>query len=37
MKNGGRIINVSSGMGQLEDMESGSIAYRLSKTALNAL
>jgi len=37
MKNGGRIINVSSGMGQLEDMESGSIAYRLSKTSLNAL
>ena len=37
MKNGGRIINVSSGMGQLEDMDSGSIAYRLSKTALNAL
>ena len=37
MLNGGRIINVSSGMGQLDDMESGSTAYRLSKTALNAL
>ena len=37
MKNGGRIINISSGMGQLHDMEGGSISYRLSKTALNAL
>ncbi len=37
MKSGGRIINISSGMGQLNDMESGSTAYRLSKTALNAL
>ena len=37
MLNGGRIINISSGMGQLDDMESGSTAYRLSKTALNAL
>ena len=37
MPNGGRIINISSGMGQLEDMESGFTAYRLSKTALNAL
>ena len=34
---GGRIINVSSGMGQLDDMESGFTAYRLSKTALNSL
>ena len=34
---GGRIINVSSGMGQLDDMEGGSLAYRLSKTSLNAL
>lgn len=37
MKNGGRIINISSGMGQLHDMKGGSISYRLSKTALNAL
>ena len=33
----GRIINISSGMGQLEDMEGGSIAYRISKTSLNTL
>jgi NAD(P)-dependent dehydrogenase (short-subunit alcohol dehydrogenase family) len=33
----GRVINLSSGMGQLEDMEDGSAAYRMSKTALNAL
>jgi NAD(P)-dependent dehydrogenase (short-subunit alcohol dehydrogenase family) len=33
----GRVVNVSSGMGQLHDMGSGSPAYRLSKTALNAL
>ena len=32
-----RIINISSGMGQMEDMATGSIAYRLSKSALNAL
>ena len=37
MTNSGRIINISSGMGQLDDMESGSTAYRISKTALNAL
>ncbi len=37
-KNGyGRIVNVSSGMGQLNDMGGGSTAYRVSKTALNAL
>ncbi|RCJ21933.1 short-chain dehydrogenase [Nostoc minutum NIES-26] len=36
-QNYGRIVNVSSGMGQLTDMEGGSPAYRLSKTALNAL
>jgi NAD(P)-dependent dehydrogenase (short-subunit alcohol dehydrogenase family) len=33
----GRIVNVSSGMGQLQDMEGGSPAYRVSKTSLNAL
>lgn len=32
-----RIINVSSGMGQLSSMGGGSCAYRLSKTALNGL
>ena len=37
MQEGGRIINISSGMGQLDKMESGSTAYRLSKTALNAV
>ncbi|MBH8573695.1 SDR family oxidoreductase [Nostocaceae cyanobacterium CENA369] len=36
-QNYGRIVNVSSGMGQLNDMEEGSPAYRISKTALNAL
>jgi NAD(P)-dependent dehydrogenase (short-subunit alcohol dehydrogenase family) len=33
----GRIINVSSGMGALSDMEGGYAAYRISKTALNAV
>jgi NAD(P)-dependent dehydrogenase (short-subunit alcohol dehydrogenase family) len=33
----GRIINVSSGMGALSDMEGGHAAYRISKTALNAV
>jgi NAD(P)-dependent dehydrogenase (short-subunit alcohol dehydrogenase family) len=33
----GRIVNVSSGMGQLNDMGGGSPGYRVSKTALNAL
>lgn len=33
----GRIVNVSTGMAQLEDMGGGATAYRLSKTALNAL
>ena len=37
MKNGGRIVNVSSGMGQLIEMESGSTAYRISKTAVNTV
>lgn len=37
-KNGyGRIVNLSSGMGQLYDMSSGYAAYRISKTAINAL
>ena len=33
----GRIINVSSGMGALGEMEGGHAAYRISKTALNAV
>ena len=33
----GRIVNVSSGLGQLSDMGTGTPAYRISKTALNAL
>lgn len=33
----GRVVNLSSGMGQLEDMQDGSAGYRVSKTALNAL
>jgi NAD(P)-dependent dehydrogenase (short-subunit alcohol dehydrogenase family) len=32
-----RIVNVSSGAGQLSDMNGGRAAYRLSKSALNAL
>jgi NAD(P)-dependent dehydrogenase (short-subunit alcohol dehydrogenase family) len=35
--NYGRIVNVSSGLGQLSEMASGTPAYRMSKTALNAL
>ncbi|MDM8560769.1 SDR family oxidoreductase [Candidatus Parabeggiatoa sp. HSG14] len=35
--NYGRIVNMSSGMGQLSDMNGGCPAYRTSKTALNAL
>ena len=33
----GRIVNMSSGLGQLAKMGSGYTAYRLSKAALNAL
>ena len=32
-----RIVNVSSGAGQLAEMNGGRTAYRLSKSALNAL
>lgn len=35
--NGGRIINVSSGAGALNDMETYAPAYSISKTALNAV
>ncbi len=37
MKGEGRVVNVSSGMGQLSEMNGGCTGYRLSKTALNAL
>ncbi len=37
MQRKGRIVNVSSGMGQLSDMNGGCPGYRFSKTALNAL
>ncbi len=37
MKGNGRVVNVSSGMGQLSDMNGGYPGYRLSKTSLNAL
>ena len=37
MQGEGRVVNLSSGMGQLAEMGSGSAAYRLSKTALNAV
>jgi NAD(P)-dependent dehydrogenase (short-subunit alcohol dehydrogenase family) len=33
----GRIVNLSSGQGQLAEMGAGTPAYRISKTALNAL
>ena len=36
-QNYGRVVNVSSGAGQLADMHSGYPSYRMSKTALNAL
>jgi len=37
-KNGyGRIVNLSSGMGQLSDMNGGFPGYRISKAAINAV
>lgn len=36
-RGGGRIVNLSSGLGQLSEMGQGTPAYRVSKTALNAL
>ncbi|MBI4204885.1 MAG: SDR family oxidoreductase [Betaproteobacteria bacterium] len=33
----GRIVNLSSGLGQLTDMGAGTPAYRVSKTSLNVL
>jgi NAD(P)-dependent dehydrogenase (short-subunit alcohol dehydrogenase family) len=35
--NSGRIINMSSGLASLSSMDSGSIGYRMSKTALNVI
>ena len=37
MKGRGRVVNVSSGMGQLDDMNGCCPGYRLSKVSLNAL
>jgi NAD(P)-dependent dehydrogenase (short-subunit alcohol dehydrogenase family) len=37
MQGTGRVVNVSSGMGQLSDMNGCCPAYRLSKTAMNAV
>lgn len=37
MQGRGRVVNVSSGMGQLSDMNGFCPAYRLSKTAMNAV
>ncbi len=37
MKGRGRVVNVSSGMGQLDDMNGCCPAYRLSKVSLNAV
>jgi NAD(P)-dependent dehydrogenase (short-subunit alcohol dehydrogenase family) len=34
---GGNLVNVSSGMGGLREMDGGHAAYRVSKTALNAI
>jgi NAD(P)-dependent dehydrogenase (short-subunit alcohol dehydrogenase family) len=34
---GGRIVNLSTGMGQLSDMQGGHAPYRISKTGINAL
>ena len=37
MQGWGRVVNVSSGMGQLSEMGGGFPAYRISKAGLNAL
>ena len=36
-KHGGRIVNISSNLAALTDMDGGYPAYRISKTALNAI
>ena len=33
----GRIVNLTSGLGQLADMSGGWLTYRISKAALNVL
>lgn len=33
----GRIVNISSGLGQLSEMETGYESYRISKTGINAV
>jgi NAD(P)-dependent dehydrogenase (short-subunit alcohol dehydrogenase family) len=33
----GRIVNVSTGMGALNEMGTGAVPYRISKTAMNAI
>jgi NAD(P)-dependent dehydrogenase (short-subunit alcohol dehydrogenase family) len=37
MRGSGRVVNLSSGLGQLSDMGGGFPAYRVSKAGLNAL
>ena len=37
MRGQGRVVNISSGMGQLSEMNGCCPGYRLSKTALNAV
>ena len=37
MQGSGRVVNVSSGMGQLSEMNGGCPGYRLSKVGLNAV
>ncbi|AHF04517.1 short-chain dehydrogenase [Marichromatium purpuratum 984] len=37
MREQGRVVNVSSGLGQLTEMDGGIPGYRISKTALNAV
>lgn len=37
MRDNGRVVNVSSGMGALKDMDSRVLGYRMSKTALNTI
>jgi NAD(P)-dependent dehydrogenase (short-subunit alcohol dehydrogenase family) len=37
MQGSGRVVNVSSGMGQLSEMAADFPAYRISKAGLNAL
>jgi NAD(P)-dependent dehydrogenase (short-subunit alcohol dehydrogenase family) len=37
MREGGRIVNVSSGMGRFSEIEGNYLGYRMSKTAMNGL